>query len=103
MDNIFEMLKELTGKLMKRANHEGWIQVGKLNPEDKLRLRNIRAETTDYARECEVLMAKITAIKARSDVQSREWWSHIYKTYGLPDGNYTIENDGRILAEPKDN
>lgn len=99
--DIFELLKDFTEKMIKNTNHEGWIQAGKLTPEDQLKLRNIRARTKAAEREFEILMNKLKALKATQNAESGEWWAYLYKTYGLPDGEYSIEDDGRILTAPK--
>lgn len=80
---------------------ETWVQVGKLSVEDDGRRRSVYAKATEREREFKVLMKKAAALKAQNDAESDEWWMHVHKVHGLPEGNYHITDDGRIFCEPK--
>jgi len=78
-----------------------WVQAGKLTLEDEGKRRSVYAKATERQREFQMLMKKGAALKAQNDADSDEWWHHVHKTYGLPEGNYHITDDGRIFCEPK--
>jgi hypothetical protein len=77
-----------------------WTQVGKLSPEDMGRRKAQHARSSELKRELEVLKKKIKAVHAQNDVDAEEWWNHLYKTYGLSEGDHHIVDDGRIYKKP---
>jgi hypothetical protein len=83
-------------------DRSNWIQVAKLNSDDVLRKRNLFAKSALARREAEVLIKKAKALKANVEADGDEWWAHLHRTYGLPEGNYHIADDGRILTAPKE-
>lgn len=81
-------------------DHSNWIQVGKISPEDNLKRRALVAKSAERNRQMQSLQSRVVALVAASKADADEWWSEIHKKYGLPDGIYHIEDDGRILTEP---
>lgn len=104
MMDISDLMKMLMGQQTPddKTVEETWAQVAKLSPEDTGRQRSMLAATAERHREYKMLQKKCTAIKAQVDADADEWWHHIYKVYGLPQGNYHITDDGRIFVEPKE-
>jgi len=103
--DIFEMLKNaITGQQVPddETVAKTWVQVGKLSPEDDGKRRQINAAAVARRREHDMYAKKMLALKTMNAAESDEWWHHIHKTYGLPEGNYHLHEDGRIFCLPKE-
>lgn len=100
---FLEMLKAAFGESPTDEQIEKtWTQVGKLSTEDVARRRSLNALCSEMKREADLLKKKLAALEAKSDAEREEWWFHIHKHYGIPDGNLHIHDDGRIFMEPKE-
>lgn len=99
--DIAKMVEDFFKSQESDEHVEKWDQIAKLTPEDVLRKRNLLASCNEKKREVKLLKAKVELVMANLEVESGEWWSHVYKTYGLPTGNYHIMEDGRVMREPE--
>lgn len=98
--DIFKIIDGMINEV-KDDDIEKWDQISHLSPEDMLRKKNLLAQGIERKREVKLLKAKIDLVLANLEVESSEWWAHVYKAYGLPQGNYHIADDGRIMREPE--
>jgi hypothetical protein len=104
--DLIEMFKDMIESASKESLSDDdiqtkWTQVGKLSPEDMTRRRNLYAASLEAKRECDLLKKKLRAVIAKMEVDRDQFWNDCYKTYGLPEGNYHMHEDGRIFMEPK--
>jgi len=95
------MLKKILG--LQEPDTSKWEKVAKLKPEDVTKRRNLDADEANLRGEVDVLVAKIHALKAKSNAAGTEWWEYMHRNYSLPrQRSYTISDDGYVLMEPKE-
>lgn len=102
--DIFKMMKDALAihGVDDETVRKSWVQVAKLTPEDEGRRRAMTAAMAERKREHEMYAKKMAAIKATNDAEAAEWWNHVHKTYGLPEGNYHITDDAIVYVQPKE-
>ncbi len=99
MDGLNRFMESMFAK---NRDTSKWAQVGKLSKQDEGKRKSLMANRESRNLEMEMLVDKIKTIQAGLDAKRTEWWFDITKTHGLlPDGNFHIADNGRILMEPK--
>lgn len=106
MEELFRLIEKKIGGHFGIPSDEEiektWTQVGKLTKEDQGKHRALEASTASQKRTHDMLKKKMAALKMKVEAESDEWWDYIHKTYGLPEANYHLSDDGRIFSMPKD-
>lgn len=101
-DEIRELVKHLLHHIGNNKDRSNWKQVGILNADELLRQKTLEKDTETAAMEYVLLRQKADALKSQWLINSREWCNDLYKNHSLPTaGEYWIEDDGRILLDPK--
>lgn len=78
-------------------------QVAVLKGDDLLAYKTWKSKTIRVRHEMQALMIKIKAMDADCDSDKAQFWSMVYKNYGIsPEGEYSVEKDGRIMKTIKD-